>query len=61
MKDFRILQSRQVEKEDREFIEETSLEQFNSNVRSKKYPPGSAWFWALGAVFGPARKKDAAE
>lgn len=54
----------EVQKERREFIEATSLEQFNTNTKRKQYPTGSVWKWALSAVYGPigsADKKEAAE
>lgn len=43
----------EVQKERREFIEATSLEQFNTNTKRKQYPAGSVFYWSLGAVYGP--------
>lgn len=59
MKDWRVIQLTRVERERRQFIEETSLEQVNSSASSKKgYPPGSVFLWALGAVYGPIGSAD---
>lgn len=58
MIDHRIRQARQVEEEGRQFIEETSQEQFAAKTRAKKYPAGSTWLWALGSVYGPKREKE---
>lgn len=57
MIDHRIRQAQQVEEEGRQFIEETSQEQFAAKSRAKKYDPGSIFLWALGAVYGPKREK----
>lgn len=59
MKDWRIIQMNRVQRERRQFIEETSLEQVNSSLSAKKgYPPGSVFLWALGAVYGPVGSAD---
>ena len=64
MKDHRRDQLRQVEREGREFIEETTHEQFVTNTKRKLYPVGSTFKWAigpvgtkLGSVYGPPSDK----
>lgn len=57
MIDHRKRQLQQVEKEGRDFIEETSLEQAITNAKRKQYPEGSTYRWALGAVYGPPADK----
>lgn len=64
MIDHRVRQERQVWTERRQLIEQTSHEQFLNNCRSKKYPAGTMYLWALQAVYGPigsADRKEAAE
>lgn len=64
MIDHRVRQERQVWTERRQLIEHTSHKQFQNNCRSKKYPAGATYLWALGAVYGPvgsAARKEAAE
>lgn len=51
----------EVQKERREFIEATSLEQFNTNTKRKQYPTGSVYKWALSAVYGPIGSADKKE
>ena len=58
MKNWASIQSRQVEKEGRQFIEEASLESFSTKAKAKKYPAGSVWFWALSAVYGPKQSRE---
>lgn len=57
MIDHRIRQQMQMEKEGRDFLGEVNQETFVLKVRRKDYPPGTTWMWALGAAFGPPKKK----
>ena len=57
MIDHRKIQLQQVEREGRDFIEETTHEQFIINAKRKQYPEGSTYRWALGAVYGPPADK----
>ena len=64
MIDHRVSQERKVWTEHRQLLEQTSHEQFLNNCRSKKYPAGATYLWALGAVYGPigsADRNEAAE
>lgn len=55
MIDYRLQQSQQVERERRQMVELVSLEQFRAKANT--YEPGSTYFWALGAVYGPPADK----
>jgi hypothetical protein len=57
-KDWRVIQQLKVEERAKTegFVlldDDISLEQFNTNVRRRKYPAGTTFYWAISQVWGP--------
>lgn len=55
MKDYREIQRSNAYRDSRQLLERDvfSIDQFNAGCKTKRWPAGSVWFWALECVYGP--------